>query len=75
MTQLHSYEKVDVVGFIVKVEEGGFDPDDDLDVKCLQYMINSGLIWKLQGWWHRFAKHMIGLGIVSIPESIASCAH
>lgn len=66
MSQNSTSDKFDVLGFILKVEDGRFDPTDEDDVKSLQNMVDSGLIWQLQGWWQRFARQMITQEIIFI---------
>ena len=55
---------MDSLEFIIHVETEGFDPHAPEQVEALQWMIDSGLIWQLQGWWQRFAYSMIKAGIV-----------
>lgn len=54
--------------FIMHVESEGFDPQDEKQVAALQGMIDSGLIWNLQGSWQKFGTSMINAGIVSIKK-------
>lgn len=58
-------QQMDTIDFIMLVEEGRFDPANASHVKSLQSLIDSGLVWQLQGAWQRFAKTMIEIGIVS----------
>jgi len=49
--------------FIMDVEENGFNPDNNEHVSALQDMIDSGLVWQLQGSWGRLARAAIEVGI------------
>lgn len=60
---------MDSLDFIMMVEEGGFDHTDPEQIKALQGMIDTGLVWKLQGSWGRFATQMINVGLVKMPVS------
>lgn len=55
---------MDTIDFIMMVEDGEFDHENEEHVQALQDMIDSGMVWKLQGFWGRFATQMINLGIV-----------
>lgn len=54
---------MNTLDFIMEVESDGFDPDSSEHVKALQGMIDSGLAWKLQGFWGRLASAAIKEGI------------
>lgn len=44
----------------------GFDDEEHTEeeiTEAWQYLINSGLVWKLQGWYSRTAKQLIEEGI------------
>ena len=36
---------------------------DEFFVESFQYLIDTGLVWQLQGWYGRTAMHMINAGI------------
>jgi hypothetical protein len=60
---------MDELDFIIKVEQDGFDHENDQEVEALQKMIDSGLAFRLQGFWGRFATQMINMGIVNPPKA------
>ena len=37
-------------------------------IEAWQYLIDTGLAWKLQGWFGRTAAHLIGEGICQEPD-------
>ena len=49
-----------------------FDPFDewtDEDIESAwQYLINTGLAWKLQGWYGRTANNLIAQGVCHVME-------
>jgi len=49
-----------VEGFEVGTEEEILD--------AWQFLVDTGLAWKLQGWYGRTAMHLIKRGFVSPPE-------
>lgn len=52
----------DVVGFIMAMESD--DPPELEDrIRGVQAMIDSGVVWQLQGTWQRMASRMIEAGI------------
>ena len=56
---------MDSLDFIMMVENGEFDHDNQEHLNALQEMIDSGLVYQLQGSWGRFANQMIKLGLVT----------
>lgn len=56
--------RMENLDFIMEVEEEGFDPNNEYHVDTLQHMIDTGLVWKLQGFWGRLASRAIDQGIV-----------
>ena len=52
--------------FIMMVETEGFDETNPDHINGLQRMIDSELVWKLQGSWQRFASSLINAGVVSV---------
>ena len=50
----------DVVGFIMAFESGQLD--DDAIIAGFQYLIDSGLVWSLQGSYGRTAAGLIETG-------------
>jgi hypothetical protein len=55
---------MDQIDFIIMVEEGGFNVEDEVHIASLQRMIDTSIIWKLQGSWQRFAKSMLKAKLV-----------
>lgn len=50
--------KFDVVGFIIDYETGMIDDEDEL-IEGFQALIDSGMVWTLQGHYGRTAKALI----------------
>ena len=50
-------DKFDVVDFIIEFEQGGLS--DDAIIDGFQYLIDTGLVWQLQGSYGRMAKMLI----------------
>jgi hypothetical protein len=49
--------------------EGCYDEATQEDhITCMQYLIDTGIIWNLQGSYQRAAKHAIENGICSNPN-------
>jgi len=57
---------MDSLDFIMMVEQEGFDEDNSDHVSALQSMIDTGMVWKLQGSWGRLAKSAIEADICSM---------
>ena len=53
-------EKFDVVGFIVSYENG--ELQEDQVIEGFQHLIDSGVVWELQGSYGRMAKSLIENG-------------
>lgn len=47
---------------IIKFEEDGFDDDDEY-IEAMQYLIDTGDAWRLQGFYGRAAQSMIDAGL------------
>jgi len=48
----------------VGIAEGFVEADSEEQViQAWQYLIDTGLVWQLQGWFGRTAAHLIGEGI------------
>lgn len=52
----------------VGMAEGWIEADPDQVIEAWQYLIDSGLAWKLQGWFGRTASTLIGQGICREPH-------
>ncbi len=55
----------------VAIAEGfsGEEPTQEEYIEAWQHLINTGLCWKLQGWFGRTATHLIQEGICSPREA------
>jgi len=61
-------QKMDAV-LATMILEGCYDEATEEDqITCLQYLIDTGIVWNLQGFYHRMAQHAIANGICSIPN-------
>ena len=47
----------------VMIAEGVEPATEDEQIKAWQHLIDSGLVWSLQGWFGRTASNLIGQGI------------
>ena len=52
----------------VALAEGFEDGTEEEVVRAWQYLIDTGLAWRLQGWFGRTASHLIGIGVCSEPQ-------
>ena len=52
--------------------EGWIEADPDQVIEAWQYLIDSGLAWKLQAWFGRTASTLIGQGICREPHETLS---
>ena len=56
----------------VGIAEGFIEADSEEQViEAWQYLIDSGLAWKLQGWFGRTANQLIEEGYCSVPSASA----
>ena len=51
---------------IIAFEQGELNDSETIDL--FQEMVNSGLVWELQGGYGRTAMNLIDRGIVKVPE-------
>ena len=59
----------------VGIAEGFIEAESEEQViEAWQYLIDSGLAWKLQGWFGRTANQLIEEGICSAPQSSRASA-
>ena len=58
----------DMLDKIIAFEEGRLSDKETIDL--FQEMVNSGLVWELQGGYGRVAMDMIDKGEVKVPESM-----
>jgi len=52
----------------VSIAEGISPSDDETFIQAWQHLIDTGLAWKLQGWFGRTASDLIGQGICREPH-------
>jgi hypothetical protein len=60
-----SEKQFDEVGQIIAYEQGELDGEQTIEL--FQHLINSGLVWKLQGHYGRTAKALIEGGYCTLP--------
>ena len=48
----------------VVIAEGMQDADDEETLDAYQYLVDTGIIWKLQGSFGRVAQHLIDAGLI-----------
>ena len=48
----------------VAIAEGMQDADDEETLDAYQYLVDTGIIWKLQGSFGRVAQHLIDAGMI-----------
>lgn len=53
---------VDTTGWIMRYEDGELDEEDTIDL--FQHLLDTGLVWQLQGSYGRMAKQMIDAGLI-----------
>tara|TARA_R110000824_G_scaffold205775_3_gene390673 strand:+ start:522 stop:734 length:213 start_codon:yes stop_codon:yes gene_type:complete len=59
-----TYEAVEIV-------EGYSDSSsEEQTIEAWQFLINSGVCWKLQGWYGRTAEQLIYAGVCYKPETL-----
>lgn len=65
----YSHTKVDAHN-AVGIAEGFIEAESEEQIiEAWQYLIDSGLAWKLQGWFGRTAKQLIEEGYCSAPHA------
>jgi hypothetical protein len=48
----------------VAIAEGMVDADDEETLDAYQYLVDTGLVWQLQGSFGRVAQHLIDAGLI-----------
>ena len=61
MTILSSYDAVGLA-------EGFVEGTEEEVIEAWQHLVNTGLAWKLQGWFGRTASDLIDAGIINQPQ-------
>ena len=52
----------------VAIVEGLVEADQETQLEAWQHLINTGLAWRLQGWFGRHARDLIEAGICQQKE-------
>jgi hypothetical protein len=60
MTQINGWSPLDAIN-VVEGVDGDYTFDEQL--RAWQYLIDIGMVWKLQGWYGRTAKALIERGL------------
>lgn len=55
---------------LVAIIEGIEDASIDEQLQAWQSLVDSGLIWKLQGWYGRTATQLINQGLINPPTEV-----
>jgi hypothetical protein len=51
--------------------EGFIEAESEEQVlEAWQHLVDTGLAWRLQGWFGRTAQHLINEGVISAPEAV-----
>ena len=48
--------------------EGTDNASDEEQLAAWQHLINTGIVWTLQGWYGRGAVHLLNAGFCTMPE-------
>lgn len=65
---INSYNAVGIAEGFIEAES------EEQVIEAWQYLIDSGLAWKLQGWFGRTANQLIEEGYCSAPQSSSASA-
>jgi hypothetical protein len=60
MTMENSVDKTNVITYMMDYEMGNLSPDNI--IKLFQYLLDSGMSWKLQGTYGRMTKMLLDSG-------------
>jgi hypothetical protein len=54
----------------VGIAEGFIEADSEEQVlEAWQYLVDSGIVWQLQGWFGRTATDLIERGFITVPSN------
>lgn len=62
--------KLDVVDDIIAYEQGELGEEATLEL--FQHLLDSGMVWKLQGSYGRVAAHLLEIGAIHMPHANAN---
>jgi hypothetical protein len=48
----------------VMIAEGAIEADEDKQIEAWQHLVDTGLAWRLQGWFGRTAMDLIKQGVI-----------
>lgn len=54
----------------IQIIEGIEDASVDEQLKAWQSLVDSGLVWQLQGWYGRTATQLIEQGLINPPANV-----
>lgn len=57
---------MDTLGMMMQWEQG--ELDDKGTILLFQELMDTGLLWNLQGCYHRFAKYLVQEGLIKVRE-------
>ena len=52
----------------VMIAEGAIEVDEDKQIEAWQHLVDTGLVWSLQGWFGRTATNLIEQGVITKKE-------
>ena len=51
----------------VLIAEGGIDTDQETQIDAWQYLVDTGIVWTLQGSFGRMAQELIDQDVITAP--------
>ena len=51
------------------IVEGAIEVDEDKQIEAWQHLVDTGLVWSLQGWFGRTAMDLIKQGVITKKET------
>lgn len=67
MPEITPLPKVGVMDAIIAIETDN-NLSQEAYIAAFQTLVDSGIVWKLQGWYGREADRLIKAGLVTLPE-------